>query len=98
MGKFNRLDKLALNFKDLEDVNTTDKSLIDIKTREQKQPHETSIYVTRFSNVKVKKRTEDYTLYDFLDDGKIARFAGHDIQGVQGKLSRTLKKKKGYGN
>lgn len=92
--KFEGLAKLALNFKDLENVNVTDKSLIDVETGEQKEAHETNIFVTKFSNVKVKKKTEEYTLYDFLDDGKISHFHGYDVKGVQGKLSRTLKKKK----
>ena len=87
------LEKLAMNFKDLDDVEQSDLSLIDIKTGEIKQPHETRILVTPFSNTKIHKKTKEYTLYKFIDRGKIAEFAGHDVQGVQGKLSRTIKKK-----
>jgi hypothetical protein len=89
---FTGLEKLAMNFKDLDDVEQSDLSLVDIETGETKQPHETRILVTPFSNTKIHKRTKEYTLYKFIDRGKIAEFAGHDVQGVQGKLSRTIKK------
>jgi hypothetical protein len=89
---FTGLEKLAMNFKDLDDVNTSDLSLVDMETGEVKEPHETRIIVTKFSNTKIYKRTKEYTLYKFIDDGKLADFAGHDVQGVQAKLSRTIKK------
>lgn len=90
--RFTGLEKLAMNFKDLDHVNTSDLSLVDIETGEEKEPHETRIIVTKFSNTRIYKRTKEYTLYEFIDDGKLAEFAGHDVRGVQGKLSRSIKK------
>lgn len=89
---FKGLEKLAINFKDLEDVNIIDKSLVDVETGEEKDIGETNIFVTRFSNVKVKKQTDNYTLYKFINYDKISHFHGDDMTGVQTKLSRTIKR------
>ena len=91
---FKGLDKLAINYKDLDNLDKTDFSLIDLETGEQKQLHETKIIVTKFSNTEIQERTEDYTLYKFKNEQELHYSGGEQMKEASIALSKTIKKVK----
>lgn len=91
---FTGLEKLALNFKDLSLIEKTDMTLIDVETGEEKKIEDTRILITKFSNVQVKEKTDEYTIYQLISKNKYTAVKGNDMRKACVVLSKTLKGKK----
>ncbi len=92
---FTGLEKLAFNYKDLENVNDSNRILTDVETGEIYKDYETRLFVTGFSNVRTKEVTDDYTLYNVVDKSSIKYYFGDQLQKANITLTKTLIPPKG---